>query len=161
MDSQESGESNTTTGIDQKSSNRDWWIQPEKHWTPKENLRWTLTASCTTQIQLLSPVLRISRTIINILQEKKIHEGVLTPPLRGMSNISQSILWPLVIPLNMKAIEFIQQATAYSYSLSKGQNWHSTPLSIFHPGFPSLLSSMWVSLGYLPVGVTQNLTPKR
>ena len=64
-------ESNTTTGIDQKSSNRDWWIQPEKHWTPKENLMWTLTASCTTKIQLLSPVLRISRTIINIFKEKK------------------------------------------------------------------------------------------
>ena len=82
---------------------------------------WTLTGSCTTQIQLLSPVLRISRTIINTFKEKKIHEGVLTP-LRGMSNISHSILWPLVIPFNMKAIEFVQQATAYSYSLSKGQN---------------------------------------
>ena len=161
MDSQESGESNTTTGIDQKSSNRDWWIQPEKHWTPKENLRWTLTASCTTQIQLLSPVLRISRTIINILKEKKNTWRCFHSSSKRNVQYSQSILWPLVIPLNMKAIEFIQQATAYSYSLSKGQNWHSTPLSIFHPGFPSLLSSMWVSLGYLPVGVTQNLTPKR
>ena len=69
--------------------------------------------------------------------------------------------WPLVIPLNMKAIEFVQQATVYSYSMSKGQNLHSTPLSIFHPGFPSLLSSMLVGLGYLPSGVTQTLTPTR
>lgn len=69
--------------------------------------------------------------------------------------------WPLVIPLNMKAIEFVQQATVYSYSMSKGQNLHSTPLPTFHPGFPSLLSSMLVGLGYLPSGVTQTLTPTR